>query len=129
MEVSTPVSLNKYYDKVKVYVIYIISQFVTQQVERDGETELWFSVMGNTVMENDHKPSDGAGGIAARGQIYMGFPLGVVEIHLRAELPPLAPILLAPPLHKSIKTFVSLAHSYCFGSNKSTSIQQVNKYW
>ena len=28
------------------------------------------------------------GGIAARGQIYMGAPLGVVEIHLRANCRP-----------------------------------------
>ena len=33
--------------------------------------------------------SGGAGGIAARGQIYMGAPIGVVEIHLRAKLSPL----------------------------------------
>ena len=33
--------------------------------------------------------SGGAGGIAVQGQIYMGAPIGVVEIHLRAKLPPL----------------------------------------
>ena len=33
--------------------------------------------------------SGGAGGIAARGQINMGASIGVVEIHLRAKLPPL----------------------------------------
>ena len=33
--------------------------------------------------------SGGARGTAARSQIYMGAPLGVVEIHLRAKLPPL----------------------------------------
>ena len=27
-------------------------------------------------------------GIAARGQLYMGAPIGVVEIHLRTKLPP-----------------------------------------
>ena len=32
--------------------------------------------------------SGGAGVIAARGQVYMGAPIGVVEIHLRAKLPP-----------------------------------------
>ena len=31
----------------------------------------------------------GAGGIAARSLIYMGAPIGVVEIHLRAKLPPM----------------------------------------
>ena len=31
--------------------------------------------------------SGGVVGIAARGQIYMSVPLGVVEIHLRAKLP------------------------------------------
>ena len=30
--------------------------------------------------------SGGARGIAARGQIYMGAPIGVVEIHLRLEI-------------------------------------------
>ena len=30
--------------------------------------------------------SGGAGGIAARGQLYMGAPIGVLEIHLRAKL-------------------------------------------
>ena len=29
------------------------------------------------------------GGIAAWGQIYMGTPIGVVEIHLRTKFPPL----------------------------------------
>ena len=39
----------------------------------------------------------GAGGIAARGQIYMGTPIGVVEIHLQLEIaaPPHPP---PPPL-------------------------------
>ena len=31
----------------------------------------------------------GGRGISARGQIYMGAPVGVVEIHLRAKSPPL----------------------------------------
>ena len=30
--------------------------------------------------------SGGAGGIAARGQLYMGAPIGVVEIHLQLEI-------------------------------------------
>ena len=30
--------------------------------------------------------SGGAGGIAARGQIYMDAPIGVVEIHLQLEI-------------------------------------------
>ena len=33
--------------------------------------------------------SGGVGGIAARAQIHMGAPICVVEIHLRAILPPL----------------------------------------
>ena len=37
--------------------------------------------------------SGGAGGIAARGQIYRNAPIGVLEIHLRAKLPPPSPIL------------------------------------
>ena len=33
--------------------------------------------------------SGGAGDIASQGQIYMGAPIGVVEIHLRVKMPPL----------------------------------------
>ena len=33
--------------------------------------------------------SGGARGIATHGQIYMGAPIGVVEVHLRAKLLPL----------------------------------------
>ena len=32
------------------------------------------------------EPHGGAGGIAARGQIYMGAPICVVEIHLQLEI-------------------------------------------
>ena len=39
-------------------------------------------------LRHNHDPvSGGAGGIAARGQMYMGAPIGVVEIHLREKLP------------------------------------------
>ena len=42
--------------------------------------------------------SGGVGGTAARGQIYMGIPIGVVEIHLRAANPPPPPPPLSPLL-------------------------------
>ena len=52
------------------------------------------------------KTIGGAGGIAAREQIYMGAPIGVVEIHLKVEIatpgkvPPrsVAPSPPPPPL-------------------------------
>ena len=40
--------------------------------------------------------SGGAGGIASRGQIYMGTPIGVVEIYLQAKLLP-SPLKVPPP--------------------------------
>ena len=48
-------------------------------------------INGNIDAEHMVRISGRAGGwvgcIAARGQIYMGAPIGVVEIHLRAKLP------------------------------------------
>ena len=38
--------------------------------------------------------SGGAGGITARGQIYRGAPIGVVEIHLQLEIA--APVKVPP---------------------------------
>ena len=44
-----------------------------------------------------------AGGIAARGQIYMGAPIGVVEIHLQFEITALTPPPpFAPPLGRGV---------------------------
>ena len=45
--------------------------------------------------------SGGAGVLAARGQIYMGAPIRVLEIHLRAKFPPPRPHPFAPPLSLS----------------------------
>ena len=49
----------------------------------------------------------GGGGIAARGEIYMGAPIGVVEIHLQLKMtalvkvpPPPLPPPFAPPLNR-----------------------------
>ena len=38
--------------------------------------------------------NDGPGGIAARGQIYMGAPIGIVKIHLHLEIA--APVKVPP---------------------------------
>ena len=46
------------------------------------------------AMYNTSSCSGGAGGIAARGQIYMGAPIGVIEIHLQLEIA--APVKVAP---------------------------------
>ena len=50
---------------------------------------VWGGVGGEWII-NMHISSGEAGGIAARGQIYLGAPISVLEIHLRAKLLPLA---------------------------------------
>ena len=50
---------------------------------------VWFKTVKHTRTH-----MGGAGGIAARVQIYMGAPIGVVEIHLQLEIA--APVMVHP---------------------------------